>query len=154
MIPRLEQLERSSKEEGEPIEKETPRKNAVYLEDEGDTIDTLFRLSRTQYETLKEKAREKGVSMASYIRESLIKNFSSNISNEKKQEIDQLLRDCSTTDELDGESFNIEGKEGFLNQMAERKLIGEIWNPEQLDKIAEKFVIGWERYFFRPIPVN
>jgi hypothetical protein len=153
MIPELEELERSSKEEGESTKEETPRpqhrRNAIYLENEGDTIDALFRLSKTQYETLKEKAKEKGVSMASFVREALIKNFGSDIPEETKQEIQQLLEDCSITDE-EGEGFTIEDKQGFLNQVGERKLIGEIWTPEQLDKVAEKFAIGWERYFFRP----
>lgn len=146
--------ERKLEDETKVIEEEKSspqrRRKGIYLEENEESQDAIFQLSKKQLDTLREKAEERGISMASYVREALIKSFASNIPEETKQQIDQLLKDCSTTDEEEGEGFIIEDKQGFLNQVAERKLTGKIWVPDQLDKVAEKFAIGWENYFFPP----
>ena len=156
----IEDLENEEIKTEEPDENEAlqrmknPTKRGrkrVYLEDDAETLDVTFRITKKQYETLKEKAKEKGISMASYMRESLIKSFPSDVSDETKQNIDQLLEDCSQTDEWEDEpKFEIEGEQGFLNQVVQRELTAEFWTPRQLDRVAERFVVGYKGYFVKP----
>lgn len=135
----------SEEELEERPEKRTKRKS-IYLEDETEKRDVTFRMTQEQLDTLREKAGEKSISMSSYIREALIKSFSSDIPEETKKKIDKLLEDCSAEEG----GFSIEDEDGFLNQVATRDLTEDIWTPEQLDRVAEKFVIGYEGYFFPP----
>lgn len=60
------------------------RRKGVYLEENEESQDAIFRLSKKQLDTLREKAKEKGISMASYVREALVKSFASEIPVEKQ----------------------------------------------------------------------
>lgn len=96
--------------------------------------DILVQLNETLLEQAKGEARERGMSLSSYLRESLIHRLSKT-SPEKELEIDQLLSNCTSQEDSERRLI-IEGKEGFLNQIAEKGLTGEVWAFSQIDKVA------------------
>lgn len=115
----------------------------IYLDDAQKTVEVTIRLPGDLYEKVTEQAKKRGLSTASYVREALMTSI--DVSPEEEKEIKRLLEDCSTE-----EGFEIEGEDGFLNQVIQRNLRGEIWTPKQLDKVAVKFFDGWEGYFVQP----
>jgi hypothetical protein len=96
--------------------------------------DMVVQLNREFYEEAKAEAEKRGMSLSSYVRESLLHRLKK-VSLEKELEIDQFLAKCTSLEE--GQiKFITEGEQGFLNQIAERSLTGEVWTPSQLDKVA------------------
>jgi len=93
-----------------------------------------FRLNQDLHETVRQGAEQRGLSEASFIRESLM--FRSNrASPDKNREIDKLIQSCIEIKE-GSRTFMFDGPQGFLAQAVERELIGEVWSPENLDKIV------------------
>lgn len=118
------------------------KKEGINLE----PIDVTIRIPKSLYENIKKQAEERGISTASLVREALMKSIE--ISEKEENEIDELLKSCSS----DKDSFTIEDEYGFLNRVSKSSLKGNIWTPEQLDKVANKFYIGWKGYFVQPDP--
>jgi hypothetical protein len=115
----------------------------VYLEDDEEPIELTIRVPASLHKKLIEEAKKRGLSQASFVREALMKATETNPELEK--EIDKLLDACTTED-----TFEIEDEQGFLYQVSQSKLKGDVWTAKQLDKVAEKLVIGWEHYFIQP----
>jgi len=115
----------------------------VYLEDDEEPIELTIRVPASLHKKLIEEAKKRGLSQASFVREALMKATETNPELEK--EIDKLLDACTTED-----TFEIEDEQGFLYQVSQSDLKGDVWTAKQLDKVAEKLVIGWEHYFIQP----
>lgn len=96
--------------------------------------DILVQLNEDLLEQAKGEAKERGMSLSSYLRESLIHRLYKTTP-EKELEIDQLLSNCTSQEDSERRLI-IEGKEGFLNQIAEKGLTGEVWTFSQIDKVA------------------
>jgi hypothetical protein len=115
----------------------------VYLEDDEEPIELTVRVPASLHKKIVEQAKQRGLSQASFVREALMKATETNPELEK--EIDKLLDACTTED-----TFEIEDEQGFLHQVSQSKLKGDVWTAKQLDKVAEKLVVGWEHYFIQP----
>jgi hypothetical protein len=116
----------------------------IHLDDDEETIEAIIRLPRSLYEEIKAEAERRGISTASFVREALMKALE--IPAEIDQEINELLESCS----VDEDNFEIEGVNGFLVNVSDSSLKGGMWTPKQLDKVAEKLVIGYHGYVFPP----
>jgi len=98
--------------------------------------DILVQLNEDLLRTAKDEATKRHMTVNSYVRESMIYRLYKT-SLEKELKIDQLLEECTSLEE--GEKrFLVEGEKGFLNQVAEKGLTGEIWAFNQIDKVALK----------------
>jgi len=122
---------------------EIPEKKRVYLEDNEEPLEITLRIPKNLHEKIMEQAKKQGLSQASFVRQCLMKAIETNP--ETTKQIDALLEACTTED-----TFEIENENGFLYQVSESELKGEVWTPKELDKVAEKFVIGWQHYFMQP----
>ena len=94
----------------------------------------LFRLNLDLYENLKEKAKEREISEASLIRESLMYRILRN-SMKNNGELGALFDDCSVWIHGRGKILQFEGEKGLINQAKEREIVGDLWTPEALDKL-------------------
>jgi len=119
-------------------------KKRIHLDDDEENIEAIIRLPRSLYEEIKAEAERRGISTASFVRETLMKALK--VPAEIDEEINELLESCS----VDEDSFEIEGVNGFLVCVSDSSLKGDLWTPKQLDKVAEKLVIGYHRYVFPP----
>lgn len=123
------------------------KKKVRYLKPEEENVDRMLRIPKSSYEKVMEEAEARGLSGSSIVREALKFYL------ERKPEIkiETLLKDCTTKDDFEEkEGFEIEGKDGFLNQTKERKIIAEAWTEEQLYEVAEKLIVGHDGYFVPP----
>ena len=116
----------------------------IHLDDDEESIEAIIRLPRSLYEDVKAEAEIRGISTASFIRDALMKALK--VPAEIDEEINDLLESCS----FDEDNFEIEGAKGFLVNVSDSSLKGDVWTPKQLDKIAEKLVIGYQGYVFPP----
>jgi hypothetical protein len=115
----------------------------VYLEDDEQPIELTVRVPASLHKKIVEQAKQRGLSQASFVREAIMRAVETIPEIEKK--IDKLLDSCTTE-----ETFEIEDEQGFLYQVSQSDLKGDVWTSKQLDKVAEKLVIGWEHYFIKP----
>jgi hypothetical protein len=116
----------------------------IHLDDDEETIEAIIQLPKSLFEEIKAEAKRRGISTASFVREVLMKALK--VPAEIDEEIDELLESCS----VDEDSFEIEGVNGFLINVSDSSLKGDVWTPKQLDKVAEKLVIGYHGYVFPP----
>jgi hypothetical protein len=106
----------------------------LYSDADRASQDMVVQLNKDYYEQAKAEAEKRGMSLSSYVRESLLHRLKK-VSPEKELEIDQLLGECTSL-EVEQIKFILEGERGFLNQIAKRGLTGEVWTPSQIDKVV------------------
>ena len=119
-------------------------KKRIRLDDEEEPVEAIIRLPQGLYEDIKAEAKMRGVSTAAFIRNALVKALKVPVAIDK--DIDELLESCS----VDEDNFEIEGVNGFLANVSDSSLKGDVWTQKQLDKVAEKLVIGYHGYVFPP----
>jgi hypothetical protein len=116
----------------------------IRLDDDEEVIEAVIRLPRSLYDGVKAEAKIRGISTASFVRDALMKALK--VPAEIGEEISDLLESCS----VDEDNFEIEGVKGFLANVSGSRLKGDVWTPRQLDKVAEKLVVGYHGYVFPP----
>jgi len=113
---------------------EIPPTNRIYSYPDQASQDMVVQLNKDFYEEAKAEAENRGMSLSSYVRETLLHRLKK-ITPEKELEIERLLGECTSLEE-EQITFIVEGEQGFLEQTKQRGLIGEVWTPSQIDKVA------------------
>jgi uncharacterized CHY-type Zn-finger protein len=115
-------------------ESDEPPKYNLYIDASLPDKNINFRLNRDLAAIVSQGAQQRGLSEASFVRESIM--FRSNrASPNENREIDRLIQNCIEIKEGQ-RTFMFDGEQGFLTQASKRKLTGEIWTLENLDKIV------------------
>ena len=128
--------EGSEPSESSASETDTPMINSYMNTSEDNKINVInFRLNQDLHEKVTQAAKQRGdQSEASFIREALLYRVL-RASSDEKRKIDKLIQDSIEIKE-GTRTFTFDGEKGFLTQATERKLTGEIWTLENLDKIV------------------
>jgi predicted Zn-ribbon and HTH transcriptional regulator len=123
-------------EQGEisPEEEDRLKPRNMYSYADQASQDMVVQLNKDYYKQAKDEAKRRGMSLSSYVRESLLHRLKK-ISPEKELEIDKLLSECTSLED-EQITFIVEGEQGFLNQLAQKDLTGEVWTPSQIDKVV------------------
>lgn len=99
------------------------------------------------YEALRKQALERGVTMGSIIRDAITEYLEEGYAENKGIAGLNKKLFLEFLDELtEDEGFEIEGEEGFLAQVKERRLFGRAWTDDFLEEASKRYAIGFKGY--------
>lgn len=118
-------------------------------------IRTIIPMSKTTWKHLGEIALNRETSRAALVRQA-IKQYLKTLENPEEQnpkipdrQLDKILEECT---EDDGDGFEIEGENGFIEQMKAKGFKLRDLTPEQWKKLKEHLQVGYQGYFIQPEP--
>jgi hypothetical protein len=120
-----------------------------------------FKMTDYQYERLRKRAFDKRTSLGaeirncineSFAREDLEKKNKSSVSavplvSPRRKDILKLIKHCRKVNEES--PFEIDGKNGFINQVKEQKLFGLVWSDNLLKSLSKDIQKGYKNYFYQ-----
>lgn len=138
-------------------EEEIPTKKPVQLSDfeEADdtTVPVIFRMSKTTYKKLGQIALDRETSRVQLVREAIseyLKKLEQPAEQNPKipdRKINRILDECTKDD---GEGFEIDGEDGFIAKMTEKRLKLKDLTPQQFERVLEKLEVGYAGYWSSP----
>ena len=124
------------------------------IEEADDTVmKVIFTMSKTAWKRLGEIALNRETSRAELVREA-IKQYVEKLEKPEEQnpkipdrKINRILDECTKDD---GEGFEIDGEDGFIAKMTEKRLKLKDLTPQQFERVLEKLEVGYAGYWSSP----
>lgn len=142
-----EKLEEELVEEN--LEDKPKAKRFIDLDDD-DYVSTIFKIPKGLYKDLGHYAVEHGTSKAEVMRTAIKEFFEKDNPKPSTQkisdiELSKILKHCTKD-----EGFEIDGEDGFIEQMKAKAFKLKDLTPEQWEKVKEKLEIGYQGYWSKP----
>ncbi|MBX5328484.1 MAG: hypothetical protein QHH18_03235 [Candidatus Bathyarchaeota archaeon] len=136
-----------------PIESQAEQ-SAIDIDTLDDTqIKVIFLMSKATWKRLGEIALNRETSRASLVREAILQYMEKLEKPEEQnpkipdRQLNRIIKECTKDD---NEGFEIDGEDGFIEQMKAKGFKLKDSTPEQWEKVKEKLEIGYKGYFSPP----